>query len=64
MKNNYEKINLEETNCKGCGDDHKLEEQMEAIRRENQGILNVAFSLTAICVAIIAGAAVAATTLA
>jgi hypothetical protein len=61
MENNYEQINLEQENCDGgCDQGHDVEAQMEAIRKENQGIMTVAFSLTAICSAIIAGSAVSA----
>ena len=60
MENNYQQINLEQENCDGCGQDHSVEAQMEAIKKENAGIMNVAFSLTAICSAIIAGSAVSA----
>lgn len=64
METNYQQINLEDDACGGCdGKNHDLEAQMEAIRRENQGIMNVAFSLAAICSAIIAGSAVSAATL-
>ena len=64
METNYQQINLENENCDSCGgENHGLETQMEAIRRENEGIMNVAFSLAAICSAIIAGSAVSAATL-
>ncbi len=62
METNYKQINLED-NCSDCKSEKKTQEQIEAIKRENQGIMNVAFSLTAICSAIIAGTAVSAAAL-
>ncbi len=54
---NYKKINLNSENPQTNKD---LDGEIAKIKKENEGIKTVAFSLIAICSAIIAGAAVSA----
>jgi len=60
--NSYQKINLDdEESCGSCGgENNALDTEMESIRIENQGIKTVAFSVAAVCSAIVGGAAVSA----